>query len=99
MSNITLAATDIGLGTLKAVKVYDLGSDKSIRIYFNDDVIHENSVCSKNAKVTYSSHDKEFVDRFLSVAMAAYMAGKKVRVTSNTDDCEASFIALQETRF
>ena len=52
VSNFTFAATDIGLGTLKAVKVYDLGNDKSIRVYFNDDVTFENPQCSKSAVVT-----------------------------------------------
>ncbi|GLX84519.1 hypothetical protein tloyanaT_07710 [Thalassotalea loyana] len=97
--NFSYAATDIGLGTLIAVKVYDLGTDKSIRVYFGNDVTFENQSCLRVAKVTYNAHDKEFVDRFLSVAMAAYMSGKKVRITSNTNDCEASLIALQETRF
>lgn len=99
ISDIALAATDIGLGTLKGVKVYDLGSDKSIRVYFNDDVILENVSCNKTAILTNSAHDKEFTDRFLSVALAAYMSGKKVRIVSYTNDCEASFIGFQETYF
>ena len=98
-SCVVSAATDIGHGTLKGIKVYDLGADKSIRIYFNNDVNNENTNCSKVAKVTYNLHDKEFVDRFLSIAMAAYISGKKVRVVSNTNDCEASFIGIQELRF
>jgi len=93
------AADDIAFGTLKAVKIYDFSTDKSIRFIFNDDSTHTNDDCSLVAKITYSKHDKEFIDRMLSVALAAQMSGKKVRITSEDGTCEADFIALQETRF
>ncbi|MFT4747187.1 MAG: hypothetical protein ACI8XG_001265 [Congregibacter sp.] len=97
-SNLALAATDIGLGTIKAVKVYDLGLDKSIKVIFNDDVTYENTACNKTASFTYSQHNKEFVDRALSLALSAYMSGKKVRITSEGTTCEGSLISLQEIR-
>lgn len=81
-STFSLAATDIGLGTLKGVKVYNFGTNKAVRVYFNDDVIHENTACQKTATVAITAANQEFVDRFLSVATAAYVSGKAVRITS-----------------
>ncbi|TMP27716.1 hypothetical protein CWB99_13565 [Pseudoalteromonas rubra] len=98
-STTTLAVTDIGLGTLKGVKVYDFSNDKTIRLYFNNDVQYELAGCNKTATITYSKHSTDKVDHFLSLALAAYMSGKKVRLTSATNDCEVSLISLQENRF
>ncbi|WP_125779257.1 hypothetical protein [Pseudoalteromonas rubra] len=100
LSSFTSAAvTDIGLGTLKGVKVYDFANDKTIRLYFGSDVQYELVGCNKTATITYSKHSADKMDHFLSLALSAYMSGKKVRLTSASDDCEVSLISLQETRF
>jgi len=99
MSSYANAATDIAFGTLKAVKVYDFSNDKSIKLYFDDNSTYVNGDCSLVAKITYSKHEKESIDRMLSIALSAQMAGRKVRVTSETATCEVDFIALQDARF
>lgn len=93
------AVTDIGLGTLKGVKVYDFASSKEIRLYFGNDVQYEMAGCNKTATITYSKHSADKMDHFLSLALAAYMSGKKVRLTSASDTCEVSLMSLQESRF
>ncbi|WP_046004675.1 hypothetical protein [Pseudoalteromonas rubra] len=95
----SLAATDIGHGTLVGVKVYDFANDKTIRLYFGSDVQHELPGCNKTATITYSQHSADKMDHFLSLALSAYMSGKKVRLTSASDTCEVSLISLQETRY
>ncbi|BDU40353.1 hypothetical protein [Vibrio nigripulchritudo] len=92
-------AKDIGFGTLKWVKVYDFKTDKSLRIYFSDSATHLNQDCKGVACFTFSRHSSEFIDKVLSVAMAAQISGKKVRIHSEEGSCEGAFIALQETRF
>ncbi|MCG7534268.1 hypothetical protein [Pseudoalteromonas sp. OOF1S-7] len=96
---MSAAITDIGLGTLKGVKVYDYSSNRSIRLYFNNDVQYELAGCNKTATITYSKHTADKMDHFLSLALSAYMSGKKVRLTSASADCEVSQISLQDTRF
>ncbi|WP_104401525.1 hypothetical protein [Vibrio penaeicida] len=92
-------AKDIGFGTLKGVKVYDFKTDNSLRIYFNDSATHLNKDCNGIARFTFSRHSPEFIDKVLSVAMAAQISGKKVRIHSEDGSCEGAFIALQQTYF
>jgi hypothetical protein len=92
------AGTDIGFGTIKGIKQYD-SSTKYIKVYFNSDAANVNEDCNLEATITYSVHDEASVNRMLSIALSAYMAGKKVRINSSVDSCEADFIAIQESYF
>ncbi|QDO85866.1 hypothetical protein FM037_24665 [Shewanella psychropiezotolerans] len=92
-------AGDIAFGTLKGVKVYGFANDQSIRLVFNSDATHLKSDCNFVAKFTFSQHDEAFIDRVLSVALAAYMSGQKVRVHAVSDTCEGEFIAMQDSYF
>lgn len=55
--------------------------------------------CQGVADITPSQHAESTVQQMLSLAISAYMAGKKIRAYSSADTCEADFIAMQETYF
>ncbi len=93
-------ADNIAFGTVKGIKIYDDTNDKSIRIHFNDSAVRQEvEGCGLVAKITFSLHEKEVVDRMLSLVMTAYISGKKIRAYSFKDNCEADFLSLQETYF
>jgi hypothetical protein len=94
-------AGDIGHGTIKGVKVYDFSNSKVTKIYFNDDVTRKIEVdCNGVANITHSAHDEATSQKMLSVALSAYMAGKKVRIYSQASgSCEVGLISVQETYF
>jgi len=94
-------AADIGLGTIKAIKHYDFSNNKSIKIFLDSSSTSVNEACKEGAltaaTITLSKHDEGTVNRMLSMALAAHMAGKKVRLNSSLDSCEANFIAIQDS--
>ena len=96
-------AEPIAFGKIVAVKQYDMGSNKSIRIYLDSASTGTNSICSENGRfygsITHSEHEEEVINRMFSLAMAAYMAGKKVRLHSSSNSCEVNFVAIQEAVF
>jgi len=94
-------AGDIAHGTIKAIKVYDLAANKSTKIYFDNNSSHKDEVeCQGVAVITHSLHDDGASQKMLSVALSAYMAGKKVRAYSGSNgSCEVELISLQETYF
>ena len=94
-------AADIGHGTIKGVKVYDFSNSKVTRIYLNDNATHKTETsCEGVANITHSAHDEATAQKMLSVALSAYMAGKKVRIYSEVAGrCEVSLISVQESYF
>lgn len=96
-------AESIGFGVVVAVKQYDLGADKNVKIYLNSNATHVNSNCLENGKVygiiTPSQHDEAATSRMFSLAIAAYMSGKKIRIHSETNSCQIDFVAIQEAVF
>ena len=93
-----LAVSDIGFGTLKGIKIYE--TNNVTKIYFSDNATQKDlALCNGVAELTHSKHAPELLDRIFSIALSAYVSGKKVRITSFTDTCEADFIAIQESYF
>ncbi|WP_444942956.1 hypothetical protein ACJJIK_12745 [Microbulbifer sp. ZKSA006] len=96
-------AGSIGFGQVIAVKQYDLGSNESVKIYLSENSTNVNTNCIENGNVygviTPSSHDESTINRMFSLATAAYMSGKKLRLHSETDSCEVDFVAVQESVF
>ncbi len=92
---------DIGLGTLKGVKVYDFPDDKVTRIYFNSDATHQDETsCQGVGIITRSLHDEATTQKMLSIALSGYMSGKKVRAYSlASGSCEIQLISVQDTYF
>lgn len=96
-------AGSIGFGQVVGIKQYDLGSNNSVRIFLSEDAINVNSGCRQNGyiygEITPSNHSEATINRMFSLASAAYMSGRMVRLHSNTDSCEVDFVAVQESIF
>ncbi|TVZ40927.1 hypothetical protein P886_0261 [Alteromonadaceae bacterium 2753L.S.0a.02] len=96
-------ADSIGFGKVVAVKQYDFNATKVIKIYLSSDSTNVVESCEENGKVrgtiTLAQHDEAAVNRMVSLATAAYMAGKKIRLHSESNSCEVDFVALQEAVF
>ena len=102
-------ANSVGFGKVVGIKIYDFKNENPIRIYLNVDSTASswnNSNCLIDgrivANISLPNHDEVAISRILSVALAAQMAGKKVRIHSESTsetDCEVDFIAIQETAF
>jgi hypothetical protein len=96
-------AGSIGFGQVIAVKQYDFGSDNSVRIYLSQNSTNVNTNCIENGKlygvITPSNHNEATINRMFSLATAAYMSGKKLRLHSATNSCEVDFVAVQEAVF
>lgn len=98
--SVSAQASNIAFGTLKGIKVYDYSGSKVTKLIFSDNATSQNVPgCNRIASITHSLHSPDALDQFISVALAAYMAGKKVRAHSSKDTCEMDFIALQESNF
>jgi hypothetical protein len=93
-------AADIAFGTLVGIKVYDYPASKVTNLYFADDATHKTvEGCNGVATITHNARSPEALSQIISLAMAAYMAGKKVRANSVNNTCELDFLALQESHF
>ena len=94
-------AGNIGFGTIKGVKVYDYSSSKVIKIYFSDDAtLKENAACNGIAEITTASHPQETIDQWMSIALSAYYAERKIRAFSlDAASCEIDLLILQEAAF
>jgi len=94
-------AADIGHGTIKGVKVYDFSNSKVTRVYLDDNATHKiEANCQGIADITHNAHDEATTQQMLSIALSAYMAGKKVRIYAEvTGSCEVSMISVQESYF
>jgi hypothetical protein len=97
----TLFAKDIAYGTIKGIKIYDFPDSKLTKIYFNSDAIYQNEPsCEGAAVITHSLHSEEVTQKMISVALAGYMSGKKVRAYSHTaGSCEADLLSVQDSYF
>jgi hypothetical protein len=100
---IAKSAAEIGYGTIHAIKHYNLSSTKAIKIYFKNDVSNYNGACrSQNFIHGYlpiTSQNEKEVDRVLSIAMAAQLSGKKIRLYSEASTCQISLISISDTNF
>ena len=96
-------AGNIGLGQVVAVKQYDFSGNKTVKIYLDSSSSHVNSQCVENYRpvgtLTHAKHDADTISRMFSLATAAYMSGKKVRLYSSVNTCEVDLVALQEEQF
>ncbi|MFA0813625.1 hypothetical protein [Microbulbifer epialgicus] len=92
------SAGDIAYGTIDAVKVYDFEGQTVTKIIFSSDSSAQfEPSCNRTALITPSIHGEE-TDRLISIALAGYMAGKKVRAHSRTEgSCEVGLLSLSET--
>lgn len=98
--SFSASASNLAFGTLKGIKVYGQNSNKVTKLYFSDDAILQHvEGCKGVAHMTHSLHSPDLLNQMMSLAIAAYMSGKKVRAWSTADTCELDFLALQETSF
>lgn len=102
MKTLSSQAGEVAFGTLKGIKLYDFSGDKSIRIYFHSGATYVNEACVHDGRpiaVINKVNHGFTIDRMLSMLLSAQMAGKKVRVHAEGDDCEVGFIAIQDMLF
>ena len=94
------AGDTIALGTLKGIKVFDFPASKVTKLYFTDDATSRDVAgCDGIANITHSARSETAINQMMSIAIAAYISGKKIRAYSSGKTCEADFIALQESQF
>jgi hypothetical protein len=97
-------AGEIGFGKVDAIKVYDFSNSKIIKIYLSSDSVRTNIKCEENARtvgiISPKNHSESTINRMVSLATAAQMAGKKIRLYSEqSNSCEIDFVGLQEVYF
>mgnify|MGYP000320628027 FL=1 len=93
-------AKNIGHGTIKGIKVFDAPGKKQTYIFFDDSANLMEEACNGAAIITHTLHEPEAMQQMVSVALAAYMGGKKIRAYSYTDgSCETDMISIQELYF
>ena len=93
-------AGDIAFGKLKGIKIYDYANSKVTNLHFDDSATSKSvEGCNGVATITHSLHPEESTKQMMSIAIAAYMSGKKVRAASAGNTCELDFLAMQETYF
>jgi len=95
---------EIGYGQINSIKQYDFTNNKSVVVILEGAATHTNPACLSNGmihgNISYTEHEAGMVNSLLSMSMAAYMAGKKVRLYSETNNsCEIDFIGIQDTFF
>lgn len=97
LSSLVASAGEIAYGTIKGVKVYDFASRKATHIYYSADArFFEESGCEGVAIITHSLHG-DSTEKMLSVALSAYMAGKKVRAFSEAiGSCEVGLLSVSD---
>ncbi len=93
------AGGNIGFGKIKGIKVGN-SNGEDLKIFLESGYSHDQFSCNGVVFVTKSHLNDDRFNMIYSASMAAYMANKKVRFYSHTDNsCEATFVALQETVF
>ena len=96
-------AQDIGFGKVVAIKEHAYSSGGYTKIYLSSTSQWKNVDCLENerpvAVIDHAHFETETVNRMVSLAMSAYISGKKLRLFSNKENCNADFVALQEERF
>lgn len=103
MSTLAYGNGDIGFGKIKGYKVGN-ADENVFKVYLEDGYTNDDLGCNGIVMIRFSdfegaSRDERRLDQMVSTVIAAYMAGKKVRFYSHKDNCDATFVALQETRF
>ncbi|WP_064791905.1 hypothetical protein [Shewanella woodyi] len=100
-SLLSVQAANIGYGTLTGVKLYDFSNSKVIKVHFAADATHKDeSPCNGVGTITYGQHEADVINQMLSVAMAAYLSGEKLRAYSqHNGSCEIDLITIQKTYF
>ncbi len=100
LPGVALAGDNIAFGLVKGIKVYHFATTKETRIAFESSATHQSIPgCNLEAKLVHSQHDDATLNRLLGLALTAYTSGRKLRAYSSNDDCNADFLALQETYF
>ena len=100
MYSFNSMAGNIGFGKLVGVKVFGSDNNRMTKIFFDAGADKLDTPCLRAATITHSLHKPEEVQQMLSVALAGYMSGKRVRAYSYTDgSCEADMVSVQETYF
>lgn len=101
-SGIANSEGDIAFGKILAIKHYDLNSTKLIKLYLHTND-NKNSTCLEQgmstATITFTQHDEAAINRMLSMAMSAQMAGKSIRLYSENNTCENDLIGIQDSYF
>ena len=99
--SFTIQAADIGYGALTGVKLYDFTNSKLIKVHFAADATHKDEVsCNGVGTITYGQHEDAVINQMLSIAMAGYLSGVKLRAYSeNSGSCEIDLISIQKTYF
>jgi hypothetical protein len=94
-------AGDIAFGTIKGIKVYDFPNSKVTKIFFNADASHQTeSNCAGIAHISEGAHSALAAQNMLSIALSAFMSGKKVRAYSAvTGSCEVGLISIQDSYY
>ena len=91
---------NIGWGTIKGYKIGD-GDADTIRIWLNDDYTHDAGNCNGIVTIKFSDfggsgRDEKRIAHMMSTVLAAYMGGKKIRFHSHKNNCDVTFVAMQE---
>ena len=96
------AGTDIGFGTIKGYKIGNADNNE-IAIFLNDGYERDLGNCKGQVTIKFSDYDtvrsEKRIDQMMSTIIAAYMSNKKVRFYSHKNNCEVTFVALQESYF
>ncbi len=97
------AGTNIGLGIIKGYKIGD-GDAESIMVYLNDGYRYDDGDCKGVVRILFSdfndtSRSKSRLELIMSTVLAAYMSNKSVRFHSHKNNCDVTFVALQESYF
>ncbi len=102
-SAFVYAGTDIGFGTIKGYKTGN-GDVDSMIVYLNDGYLYDIGDCKGQVTILFSdfndtNRSESRLELMMSTVLAAYMSGKKVRFHSHKDNCDVTFVGLQETYF
>lgn len=94
-------AADIAYGEVIGVKRYDFSYNKVIKVYFSQDATHKaTESCKGIGTITTGKHTDTVINQMLSIAMAGYLSGTKVRAYSQVSgSCEIDLISLQKSYF
>jgi len=97
-----VAGKNIGFGTIKGYKIGN-GDLDTVIVYLNEGYELDDGNCSGQVTIRFSdyggSRSEKRVDQMMSTILAAYVSGKKIRFFSHKDNCDVTFVALQEAHY
>lgn len=101
LSTSVVHAADIAYGEVIGIKRYDFSSSKVIKVYFAKDASNQaTESCKGVGTITDGKHTDAVINQMLSIAMAGYLSGKKVRAYSEVSgSCEINLISLQSSYY